>query len=244
MCGCCDDQAPSLPSRRKLMAGAAALVAASALPLSTPRAEQPASLTPPPNAISPADALERLRNGNERYAANEPNERDFSAQRAALAKAQYPIAGILGCSDSRVVPDLVFDQSPGDLFVVRVAGNIVDDDGLASFEYAVKFLGVPLIMVLGHSNCGAVGEALASARLRKELPGHLGELIKAIEPAVVAAHARHAGDPLLAAIEENVRLSIKRLISESEIIADALAAKKVAISGGVYDLASGKVRLV
>lgn len=244
MCDCCDDGAPSLPSRRKLMLGAAALAAATALPFATGRAEQPAGPTPHPNAISPTDALERLRNGNERFAANEPNERDFSAKRAALADAQYPIAGILGCSDSRVVPDLVFDQSPGDLFVVRVAGNVVDDDGLASFEYAVSVLGVPLLMVLGHTNCGAVAEALALTRLRKELPGHLGGLIKLIEPAVITAHGRHSSDFLLAAIEENVRLGIKRLISESEIIADALAAKKVAISGGVYDLATGKVRLI
>ncbi|MGC2342309.1 MAG: carbonic anhydrase [Methyloceanibacter sp.] len=89
--------------------------------------------------------------GNERYAANTPRERDFSAGRAARASAQFPIAAILSCSDSRVVPDLVFDQSPGDLFVVRLAGNFLDDDGLASLEYAVKFLGAPVLMVVGHT---------------------------------------------------------------------------------------------
>ena len=98
--------------------------------------------------------------GNARYAANAPNERDFSAGRAARAGAQFPIAAILSCSDSRVVPDLVFDQSPGDLFVVRLAGNFLDDDGLASLEYAVKFLSAPLLVVVGHTNCGAVAAAV------------------------------------------------------------------------------------
>jgi carbonic anhydrase len=182
--------------------------------------------------------------GNARYAANEPNERDFSAARAALAEAQFPIAAIVSCSDSRVVPDLVFDQSPGSLFVVRLAGNIVDDDAYASLEYAVKFLGVPLIMVMGHSNCGAVAAAIKVVMERAELPGHLPDLIKAIEPAVIAAHGRHPGDLLAVAIEENVRLSLRRLIEDAPIISEALAAKTVAISGGVYDIATGKVSLI
>src|SRR4029453_16787445 len=113
-----------------------------------------------PNAIAPGAALQWLMQGNERYAANTPNERDFSAGRSARASAQFPIAAIVGCSDSRVVPDLVFDQSPGELFVVRLSGTFLDDDGLASLEYAVKFLGAPLVMVLGHSNCGAVAAAV------------------------------------------------------------------------------------
>ena len=172
--------------------------------------------------------------GNARYAANEPDERDFSAGRAARLVGQYPIAAVLGCSDSRVVPDLVFDQGLGDVFVVRVAGNIVNTDGLASFEYAVEHLGVPLLMVLGHSNCGAVTEALHAVRSRA----------KAIEPAVIAAHGRHPSDFLAATIEENVRLSMKRLMQESEILSEALAQKKIAVSGGVYDLASGNVKLI
>src|SRR4029453_15554748 len=96
---------------------------------------------PPRNAIAPADALKRLMEGNARYAANAPNERDFSSTRASRAQGQYPIAAILACADSRVGPDLVFDQSPGDLFVCRVAGNIVTKDLLASLEYGVGFFG-------------------------------------------------------------------------------------------------------
>ncbi|HEY9567097.1 MAG TPA: carbonic anhydrase, partial [Thalassobaculum sp.] len=110
-----------------------------------------------PNAIGPDAALERIRAGNARYVAQTPVEKDFSAGRAARAQAQYPIASILGCADSRVAPELLFDQAPGELFVTRVAGNFVNDDGLASLEYGVKFLGIPLIVVLGHSGCGAVG---------------------------------------------------------------------------------------
>jgi carbonic anhydrase len=231
-------------SRRSILAGAGAFAALNAVPLVRARADQPASLTPPPNAIPPTDALERLMQGNARYAANEPNERDFSAGRAARAQAQYPIAAILGCSDSRVVPDLVFDQSPGDLFVVRLAGNFLDDYGFASLEYAVKFLGAPLLLVLGHTNCGAVAAAVKVVMERAELPGHLPELIKSIEPAVIAAHGRHPSDLVAAAIEENVRLNVKRLIENAPIMTDALAEKKIAVSGGVYDIATGAVKLI
>lgn len=191
-----------------------------------------------PNAISPDAAR------NERYAANTPRERDFSAGRAARASAQFPIAAILSCSDSRVVPDLVFDQSPGDLFVVRLAGNFLDDDGLASLEYAVKFLGAPLLMVVGHTNCGAVSAAVKVVRERAELPGHLPELIKLIEPAVIAAHERHPSDLVAAAIEENVKLNVKRMYGDSPILSEALAAKTIGASGGVYDIATGKINLM
>jgi carbonic anhydrase len=224
------------------MAGAAAFLAAGALSSAGAHAEQKASAEPAPNPIP--DALDRLMQGNARYAANTPNERDFSAGRAARAEGQAPIAAIVSCSDSPVVPDLVFDQSPGSLFVVRLAANIVDDDALASLEYAVKFLGAPLILVVGHSNCGAVAAAIKVVMERAELPGHLPGLIKAIEPAVIAAHGRHPGDLLAVAIEENVRLNVKRAISDSEILSEALAAKTIAVSGGVYDIATGKVKLI
>ncbi|HEV7462761.1 MAG TPA: carbonic anhydrase [Methyloceanibacter sp.] len=226
------------------MTGGAALLAASVLPFAFARADQPVSSGPAPNAIPPAEALDRLMHGNVRYVAGDPAEKDFSAGRAARVTAQYPIAAILSCSDSRVAPELAFDQGPGDVFVVRVAGNFVNPDGLASLEYAVHFLGVPLLMVLGHSNCGAVGAAIEVVTGRAELPGHLPELVKAIEPAVIAAHARHPGDLLAAAIEENVRLTVMRLIDDAPVLSDALATRKIAVSGGVYDLATGKVSLI
>src|SRR6476661_2620418 len=146
MCEVCGSAHHRL-SRRGLMAAGAAL-AASALPSARSWAAEPPK-EGAANAFSPDAALQRLIEGNARYASNAPNERDFSAGRAARASAQFPIAAILSCSDSRVVPDLVFDQTPGDLFVVRLAGNFLDDDGLASLEYAVKFLGAPLLVVVG-----------------------------------------------------------------------------------------------
>lgn len=226
------------------MAGGGALLAMGALPIAFARADQPVSTTPPPNAIPPSQALDRLMQGNASYAAGECECRDYSVGRAARVAAQCPIAAILSCSDSRVSPELVFDQGPGDIFVVRVAGNFVNPDGLASFEYAVKFLGAPLLMVLGHSNCGAVSAAVKVVTERAELPGYLPELVQAIEPAVIAAHGRHPSDLVAVAIEENVRLNVKRLIDDTPILADALAAKKIAISGGVYDIATGKVNLI
>ena len=231
-------------SRRNMMAGSAALLAASALPFSRALAEQAGASPPPQNAISPADALERLMQGNARYVAGETECKDFSAGRAERAGAQYPIVGVLSCADSRVSPELIFEQGPGDVFVVRVAGNFVNIDGLASMEYAVKILNVPLLLVLGHTNCGAIAAAVKVVTEHAELPGHLNDLVKSIEPAVVAAHAKHPSDLVAATIEENVRLSVKRLIDDTPIISDALAAKKIAISGGVYDIATGKVGLI
>src|SRR5215218_566838 len=156
MCDLCGDleHDPNVSRRRFLGAGAVAVATLSGLARAAD-SPKPGS-APPPNAITPADALKRLMEGNARYAGNNPTERDFSAKRAQLAQAQYPIASILSCADSRVVPDLVFDQSPGDLFVCRVAGNVMTTNLLASLEYGVQFLGSPLILVVGHSNCGAV----------------------------------------------------------------------------------------
>lgn len=243
MCEFCPSSLEPL-TRRRLILGAGALFAASALALTGAHAEQPQSASFPPNAIPPAEALDRLMQGNARYAAGECECKDYSVGRAERAEAQYPIAAVLSCADSRVSPELLFDQNPGDIFVVRLAGNFLDDDGFASLEYAVKFLGAPLIMVLGHTNCGAIAAAVKVVKERAELPGHLPELIKSLEPAVIAAHGKHPSDLVAAATEENVRLNVKRLIEDAPIMADALAAKKLAVSGGIYDIATGKVRLI
>lgn len=243
MCERCRAQSMDL-SRRGLLAGAGALLAASSLPFTPAHAEQAQPKTTPQSAIPPAEALDRLMQGNARYAAGECECQDYSVGRAERAESQYPVAAILSCSDSRVSPELLFDQDPGDLFVVRLAGNFLDDDGFASLEYAVYFLGAPLVMVLGHTNCGAVAAAVQVVRERTELPGHLPELIKSIEPAVIAAHGKHPSDLVAAATEENVRLNVKRLIDDAPIMSDALAAKKIAVSGGIYDIVTGKVRLL
>jgi carbonic anhydrase len=182
--------------------------------------------------------------GNARYAANKPSRRDLSTRRAERAKSQYPIAAVLSCADSRVVPEFAFDQGPGDLFVVRLAGNFVNDDGLASLEYAVKFLGVPLIMVLGHTNCGAVSAAIKVVEDNAELPGHLPRLIQSIKPAVEAAKAKAPTDLLAAAIVENVALNVKRLETAQPLLASFAQTEQVKIVGGVYDLTNGKVGLL
>jgi len=243
MCEICGSTHHRL-SRRGLMVGAGAALAASAFSSTLARAAEPAPKEGAPNAITPDAALQRLMLGNERYAANAPEQKDFSAGRAARVSAQFPIAAILSCSDSRVSPELAFDAGPGDLFVVRLAGNFLDDDGLASLEYAVRFLGVPLLMVLGHTNCGAVAAAVKVVMDRAELPGHLPELIKSIEPAVIVAHGRHSGDLVAAAIEENVKLNVKRMHDDEPILSEALASKAIAAYGGIYDLATGKVSLI
>jgi carbonic anhydrase len=236
MCAACDLQ---LLSRRKLMLGAGASVAAGLLP-GTALAQDHSQASP----MSPEAALEALMQGNARHAAKSPEHREDFEHRADRAEAQHPFAAILACSDSRVAPERVFDQGPGDIFAVRLAGNIVNDDGLASLEYAVKFLGTPLVMVLGHTNCGAVTAAVNVVTRRAALPGHLPKLIAAIEPAVIAAHGRHPSDLVAASIEENVKLSVKRLRADEPIVTEALVAKELIAVGGVYDLASGTVKLL
>ena len=182
--------------------------------------------------------------GNARYAANAPNERDFSAGRAARVQGQYPIAAILSCADSRVAPELAFDQGPGDLFVVRVAGNIVNTDLLASLEYGVRFLGVPLIMVLGHTGCGAVDAAIKVLKTKAVLPGHLPELITAIKPAVIVAEKTQTGNLLDNAAAENVRRQVARLKTSPPIVQQLYVDRKIDIVGGMYDLATGRIAVL
>ena len=194
-----------------------------------------------PNSISGAEALKRLQDGHARYAANKPTQRDFSAGRAARAKAQYPIAAILACADSRVAPEFLFDQAPGELFVVRVAGNVANADGLASLEFAVQMLGVPLIVVLGHSSCGAISAAINVQRDNAALPGNLPGLIGQIVPAVATARSKAPADLMAEATAENVRLGQHRVRTESKVLGDLAAQGKLTIVGGVYDLAGGRV---
>ena len=176
MCIGCGDLSRGLRwSRRGVLAGAALLAAT---PWVAGRAAAQGAASPQ-NAISPDAALKRLLDGNARYVANAPTTRDYSAGRAARVTAQYPVAAVLSCSDLRVAPELAFDQGPGDLFVVRIAGNFASNDGIASLEYAVQFLNVPLVMVLrtyqlrrrrrhdqgAHRQYGAAGTPAAARRL-------------------------------------------------------------------------------
>lgn len=239
------NQHPFMLSRRRLFgAGIGAASATFLGGFALPAIAQTAEPAPPQNAISPDAALARIMEGNARYVANTPSMKDFSAGRAARTTAQYPIAGLVSCADSRVAPELAFDQEPGDLFVVRVAGNFIDDDGLASLEYGVKFLGVPLLMVMGHTNCGAVAAAIKVVQDKITLPGHLDELVSHITPAVEVALRSKPEDQLNAAIIENVHLNVHELSEATPIISEFVKGGKVKVVGSIYDLATGKVTVV
>jgi len=204
----------------------------------------PAKAAPKPgNVLSPDAALERLMQGNARYVAGVSKRHDFKHEREALSKGQNPYAGILSCADSRIAPEYAFDTGRGDLFVCRVAGNLANDDIVASFEYAVAVLGTPLIMVLGHRSCGAVDAAIKSIKDGTTLPGHLPSLVNALAPAVKAVLDK-GGNTLDAAIKQNVVLTMDRLKTATPILSKAVDDKKVRVVGAVYDLTTGRVERV
>ncbi len=179
-------------------------------------------------------AFERLKAGNARYAAAERTSgKPARTRRAETGQAQHPIAIVVGCADSRTSPEIVFDQGLGDLFVIRTAGNLVDDYALGSIEYAVEHLGVRLIVVLGHERCGAVKAAAAGG----EAPGHVGALVRDIRPAVEAVKGK-PGDPLQNAVCRNAALVARKITQEAHL--GELAAQ-VGVMVGTYDLDTGIV---
>lgn len=194
--------------------------------------------------ITPNDALGMLMNGNRRYVDECIGPRNYSARETANTEEHAPVAAILACGDARVGAELIFDRGPGDLFMVRLAGNILSDHGLASMEYCVEFLSVPLLMVLGHTHCGAVTAAIRVVEQKEDLPGRLFVLIDAIEPSVLNARASNPDDLLVAATEENVRRQVRRLRTISPIINEAQAAGRVMVVGAIYDMDTGMVNLL
>ncbi len=195
----------------------------------------------------PDEILRGLVAGNERFATGQaagPRRRpeDF----IPLAEGQAPLAVVVGCADSRVPPEVVFDQGVGDLFVVREAGNVVSGAGAVvkgSIEYAVAELGVPVIMVLGHTSCGAIKAALEHIETNDQLPGSIGELVKILRP-VAAGVKGKPGDPLHNAIRANVEVGVQRLKTLEPVVAPAVAQKRLKVVGGVYDLKTGRVSMV
>jgi carbonic anhydrase len=241
MCEDCGSGASRLsPSRRSFLRGGGGLALAAGL--CGPALAQGVTTVPTP--LSGEEALKRLVEGNARYAANKPTQRDFSAGRAARARSQHPFASIVSCADSRIAPELAFDQGPGDLFVVRVAGNFINEDGLASLEFGAAVLQSPLILVLGHTSCGAVASTIDVVKNGTQLPGHLPALVSAIKPAVLDAQKAGAANLLEAATEANVRLNVERLKRATPILSERAAGKKLTVVGGVYELATGKVKLL
>lgn len=218
------------------------LAGAAVLGLSLPGRSE-AAPPRPENVIGPDEALARLMAGNERYRKGAMQAHDFQAERPALALGQNPFAGVLGCADSRVAPEYAFDTGRGDLFVCRVAGNFADPHTIASFEYGVAVLSVPLILVLGHTRCGALDSTIKAVKDGATFPGHIPSLIKALRPSVKAV-LKEPGDLLVNATKENVRRNVKALKTASPILDKAVKAGTLRVVGGVYDLATGRVEIL
>ena len=198
--------------------------------------------------ISAREALARLQEGNRRFAANAPNSAvvDSRARRSELALGQEPFAIILGCSDSRVPAEIVFDQGLGDLFVIRVAGNIVAASQVGSVEFAAERFGTPLVVVLGHSRCGAVQATLEELmRPKDKRSRNLGSIVDRIRPSVealLATELRHDADALVdQAVRSNVRASANHLRHGSEILERLIARNGLMVVGAEYSLETGLV---
>lgn len=236
------------PPRREFLRlsalAAAAVCVARAVPFEAFAADAPSGSTavrPDPDSV-----LRQLLEGNQRFAAGHPsNPRRGPEDFRAVAGGQNPVAAIVACSDSRVPPEILFDMGVGDLFVVRVAGNVINGAGpvvKGSIQYAVVELGVRLILVLGHTRCGAVKAAVEHIEHKDSLPGAINDLVELIKPAVTLAKTM-PGDDIDEAIVENVKLGVERLSGLDPLIAPRVKDGRVKIAGGVYDLASGKVTL-
>jgi carbonic anhydrase len=198
-------------------------------------ADQAAATAKGKQSLSPEAALERLKAGNNRFVDEKLEKKNLGAQRRKeLAGGQKPFAVVLTCADSRLTPEFIFDQGLGDIFVLRVAGNVVDPIELGSIEFAVEHLHVPLIVLLGHEKCGAVEAALEE----KKPAGNLGELVRLIG---VGKDLPSGKDALGAAIKNNVRHQTRLLTERSQVLKEHVVKKEVRIVSGVYQLESGKI---
>jgi len=197
-------------------------------------------------SVTPDMAIELLKSGNARFVQNKKAGRDLNQQVIDTSTGQYPFATILSCIDSRVSSELIFDQGIGDIFSIRIAGNFVNSDILGSMEFACKLAGTPLILVLGHTSCGAVKGACDHAEL-----GNLTGMLDKIMPAVNAVSEpadeslRNSSNiPFVNTVaEKNVHLSIDRILNESSVIKDMVDSGAVKVIGGIYDINSGEVAL-
>jgi len=190
-------------------------------------------------AVQPGEALFQLRDGNDRFVNNRFKPRDYVRERKEQIQGQHPYAIILTCSDSRVPPEILFDESLGKLFVLRVAGNVLDPVLLGTIEYAAEHLHVGLLVVLGHESCGAVKAAVEGG----EVKGNLAQLVKKISPAVERAKRKNLdGNGAMAeAVQENIRQQMEITMSDSLLLRELIEEQKLWIVGGVYSLQTGKV---
>lgn len=193
-------------------------------------------------AITPSKALEILKEGNERFVSNKMRKRDLMAQVKKTSKGQFPFAAVVSCLDSRTQPEYVFDQGIGDIFVARVAGNFVNDDILGSLEFATKLAGAKLIVILGHTECGAVKGACDKAQL-----GLLTATLANINPAVEAVQGDYnprtsKNDKFVQAVtEKNVKLTMQNLRTRSVVLREMIDKGEIGLVGAMYDLGTGKV---
>lgn len=207
-----------------------------------------AKTSAPANArtMSGDEALRRLSAGNQRFVKGETiSPRRSPADFTVHAGAQFPKALIVSCSDSRVAPEILFDVGVGDVFVVRIAGNVINGAGATvkgSIEYAVAELNVPLIVVLGHTNCGAVKSAIQHIDAKDSLPGAINDLVEMVKPAVLASKSM-PGNALENAIRKNVEIGVDRLKRLEPILAPRVKDGTLKIVGGVYDLTNGAVTI-
>jgi len=191
------------------------------------------------NNITPDEALRLLMNGNNRFSNNKRRYKNQGSIRLQeVAKGQKPFASILGCADSRVPAEIVFDQGLGDLFVCRVAGNIATPEEIGSLEFGSLVLGSKVIMVLGHERCGAVDAAIKGS----PVPGQIGSLLESIKPAVEKSQ-RRPGDKLENTCKANILLQVEKL-KASPVLSELIKSNKLKIVGGYYDLDTGKVSLI
>jgi carbonic anhydrase len=191
----------------------------------------------------PTDPLARLLGGNQRFIAGRSRHpRQGPADVRHLASGQRPFAVVISCADSRVPPEIIFDQGLGDIFDNRVAGNIVDELLLGSIEYAVEELAPGVIVVLGHERCGAVGATVSALKTGVHAPGHIGVIVEALRP-IVGPHL-NAPDPVEAGVVANIRAQVRAIGTRSTIVHEHVAAGKLAIVGARYDLDTGRARIL
>ncbi|MGD1026717.1 carbonic anhydrase [Candidatus Binatus soli] len=222
---------------RKVLARILMLLAIAAMSITATRTAIGAAHEP---TISAEQALQLLLEGNQRYVAGKlehPNQ--TPARRAEVAKGQHPFAAVLACSDSRTSPEIIFDRGLGDIFTVRVAGNVADQVVIESLDYSVKHLGVRLLMILGHRRCGAV---IAAVEGYEEVNKDVGPMLLDLYPAVRATQGM-PGDPVENAVRENVKLVVKNLAASQELSA-MVKSGELKIVGGIYDLDTGTIEML
>ncbi len=231
-----------MPSRRHFLLKSAAAGGLVFVPSWAALARDMPTTKEAQSALTPDAALAELKAGNERFVTGKRLARDLMEQVKASARGQFPFAVVVGCIDSRVPPELVFDQGIGDIFSARIAGNFVNTDTLGSVEFATKIAGAKAIVVLGHSACGAVKGAVDNAQM-----GNLTQTLSNLMPAVYAT-AGTAGERtskndafVQSVAETNVKLNVKALTDRSAVLSELVSAGQLKIAGAMHDLASGKI---